>query len=244
MCTAVRSTCSLLGLALVMMLLPAALSAQTTFTVTTAPKTAAHPYFGQPGHEDGFMIDGVEGKELTLMRGTIYTFQLQNVPQFHPFYLSTSADGGGAAPYTAGVTGTPATGNAVVTFAPDASTPDLLWYQCNFHPKMGWRINIVDATSSVDIDPGATLSALLSNPSPNPVASSSSMTLQVGRQQSLSVTLYSASGEKVATLHEGMSTPGQPLVITLDAAGLSNGIYDIVARGESFVEHRRVVVMR
>lgn len=238
-----RLSMTLSGLALAMILLPLIASAQTTFTVTTKAKTAAHPYSGV-GHDEGWVIDGVEGKELTLVRGTTYTFQLQNVAEFHPFYISTSPVGAGAGPYNSGVTGAPATGNNIVTFTPDASAPDLLWYQCGFHPNMGWKMNIVNATSSVSVYPASKLSGLLSNPTPNPVRNSASLTLQVERTQQVTIALYTLVGEQIATLHDGVSTPGNPTSITFDTGTLPNGIYDIVARGESFIEHRTVMVSR
>jgi hypothetical protein len=244
MWTSTSSTRSrILALSLAMILLPRIASAQTTFVVTEAAKTAAHPYFGQ-GHDEGWIIDGVQGKELTLVRGTTYTFQLQNVEDFHPFYISTSDVGAGAGAYNNGVTGAPATGNSIVTFTPDVSAPDLLWYQCMNHQKMGWKIHIVNATSGVGIHPARKLSGLLSNPTPNPVRTTASLTLQVERQQHVQVALYSSTGEKLATIHDGVSAPEHPATITFDAGSLPNGIYEIVARGESFVEHRKVVVGR
>jgi len=56
---------------------------ETTFTVTTAQKTSAHPYSGQ-GFDVGYVVDGEQGKTLTLERGKTYEFQMDGVPSVHP----------------------------------------------------------------------------------------------------------------------------------------------------------------
>ena len=110
------------------------------FTVRDATKTNAHPYF-QQGHSEGYTIDGVQGKVLTLTRGTTYTFGV-NTPG-HPFYISTSTVGNGAGEVTDGVTSSMTT-NGTLSFTPNGNHPDLLYYQCDVHDNMGWKINIVD----------------------------------------------------------------------------------------------------
>lgn len=116
--------------------------APADFNVTVQAKTAAHPYFGQ-GSAFGYVVDGVEGEELTLTRGTTYTFAVG--ASGHPFYITTSAVGGSGAPgeVTDGVDNSQ-TDDGVLTFTPAAATPSQLYYQCALHPNMGWRINIVD----------------------------------------------------------------------------------------------------
>ena len=110
------------------------------FTVRDAAKTSAHPYF-QQGHSEGFTIDGEQGKELTLTRGTTYTFGV-NTPG-HPFYISTSDIGNGPGEIADGVTNSKIS-NGTLSFTPNANHPDLLYYQCDVHDYMGWKINIVD----------------------------------------------------------------------------------------------------
>ena len=41
--------------------------------VTVVTKDATHPYFGI-GSPAGYALDGVQGKELTLIRGVTYSF--------------------------------------------------------------------------------------------------------------------------------------------------------------------------
>lgn len=111
------------------------------FTVTVETKTEEHPYFGM-GNSQGFAIDGVQGAELTLKRGMTYAFRMDNVPVFHPFYISTSDLGAGTGQYTDGVVGSGATGNDTLFFTPGSDAPDMLYYQCQNHQYMGYQINI------------------------------------------------------------------------------------------------------
>jgi len=113
------------------------------FTVDHGTKTAAHPYFGV-GSTIGYTIDDIEGRELTLVRGTTYTFDLASVSASHPFYLTNSAVGGGGGVGTQYTT--PASGS-IITFTPTMATPNLIYYQCANHSNMGWEINVVDLTT-------------------------------------------------------------------------------------------------
>lgn len=109
------------------------------YYVTAATKTT-HPYTGL-GNPVGYVINGIQGDELTLVRGTTYTFSIDTPG--HPFYLTTDPVGGAGAPgeITTGVTGS-LTDVGTLTFTPGASTPNLIYYQCGVHQYMGWKINI------------------------------------------------------------------------------------------------------
>ena len=117
---------------------------QTSFDVTSGTKTAAHPQFNI-GHDDGYLIDGIEGRELFLKRNETYTFNV-NAPG-HPFYFTHGDPVGGPSgtPFTDGVVGAP-TQSGTVTFTPNGSTPSPLYYACQSHTNMGWRIHIVDTS--------------------------------------------------------------------------------------------------
>lgn len=122
----------------------------TNFVVTTVVKTAAHPQFGV-GSSLGFSIDGVQGQELFLVRGTTYTFTINTGG--HPFVISNSIAGSpsnAGQVITDGVTNSGA-GSGVVTFTPNASHADLIYYQCNAHLNMGWRINLSDPVILVGV---------------------------------------------------------------------------------------------
>lgn len=226
-------------LLLAALLVGTAASAQTVFTVTVVTKTAAHPYFGQ-GHPQGYAINGVQGAELTLQRGQTYTFQLSNVAGNHPFYVSTDAAGSGAGPYTTGVTGAPATGNATITFAVPASAPDLLWYQCTFHDFMGWRMNITGTSAG---EGGAAGYALVPR-SANPGRGSVRFAVTVPTTADATVEVFAADGRRVALLHDGTLGGGMAQTFTLDTDGLASGVYVVRARSGSWSAGQTVTLVR
>jgi hypothetical protein len=214
-------------------------SAQTVFTVTLATKTAAHPYFGQ-GFPQGFVVNGVEGAELTVQRGQTYTFQMSNVPSLHPFYLTTSETGAGATPYTNGVTGAPASGNAAVTFAVPASAPDELWYQCNNHGFMGYRINVVGSSSAE----GGAAGYALAPRSANPGRGSVRVAVTVPTTAEATVEAFAADGRRVAVLHDGALGGGMAQTLELDTRGLAAGVYVVRARSGSWEARQTVTLVR
>ncbi len=117
------------------------------FAVTVVAKDATHPQFGM-GFPSGFAINGTQGLELFLVRGTTYVFSISGG---HPFAFSSSVVGGPANiglnyPAGSGISGSPAypATSGTVTFTPNAGYPDLLYYVCNAHNNMGWKINLSD----------------------------------------------------------------------------------------------------
>lgn len=127
------------------------------FTVTVVTRTAAHPWFGIPGaHPLAFSVNGTEGLVLNLVRGTTYTFAITTGPQ-HPVVFTNSMEGGflNTAQVIA-VSGTPAT-SGTVSFTPDATTPNLLYYNCNNHSYMGGVINVTDPVVPIQLSAKALL---------------------------------------------------------------------------------------
>ena len=115
------------------------------FDVTTATKTAAHPYFGI-GFLVGYVLDGIQGKELFVTKGVNYTFS--GTFPGHPFHVTTSTAGGSFANEVfSGVTNSQLQGGAMV-FTPNSTHPSLLYYMCGVHLNMGWRININNGQAS------------------------------------------------------------------------------------------------
>ncbi|MDA8535713.1 hypothetical protein N9K38_00990, partial [Flavobacteriales bacterium] len=131
-----------------------------SFSVTSASSTASHPYYSY-GPFQVYEIDGVQGAELTLIRGETYYFTMDNIPFFHPFYISTDMFGGQGGSFvgqvTAGVSNLDAPGTYSATayqtlsFTPDSSHSDTLFYQCGNHMYMGYRLIITDGITSEDL---------------------------------------------------------------------------------------------
>ena len=122
----------------------------TNFCVTVGPKTAAHPNPG--GFGASFYINTVEAPALTLVRGESYTFRMNGTSPIHPFFLTTSSDGGPGAPeWTGGVTPTGGvSGTAALTFIVSEAAPDTLYYNCHNHTRMGWKLVITDPPCAAD----------------------------------------------------------------------------------------------
>ena len=120
------------------------------FMVIAQSKNHSHPQFGT-GSGNGYVIDGMQGKELTLIRGLTYSFSI--LAPGHPFFISTSLTGGPsnlASEVTHGVVNSMIT-NGTLFFTPDNTHPNLLYYQCAAHNNMGWKINIIDQAPDADL---------------------------------------------------------------------------------------------
>ena len=111
------------------------------FTVVSVSKDATHPHPGE-GSKVGFLVNGVQGRTLVLVRGKTYTFNV-DTGVMHDFYITTDPAGWGTGTLAEGVEGN-FTYKGVVTFKPTAATPDVLYYQCRNHKYMGGQIHIVN----------------------------------------------------------------------------------------------------
>lgn len=161
--TAYRSLCVVALCGLTLMINPDSAKAESPqrphtatgtpnrLVVTLIEKDERHPWFGKGfvgrGHEIAFAVDAVSGKQLTLVRGQTYEFEIRSDP-LHDFYLSTSAVGRGREVLVEGVEGN-FTFDGMVKFTPTALTPDVVYYQCQNHTYMGGRIFIVDKAGQV-----------------------------------------------------------------------------------------------
>jgi hypothetical protein len=169
----------------------------TSFDVSVASVDESHPNFGDT-HPVVYAIDGVQGAELTLVRGETYTFNVD--ASGHPFFLSTleasnSTDG----EITDGVENSPVQQGSL-TFTPGESLPSEIYYQCSFHANMGWKINLVDSEE----DAGFVANLSGANEVP-PVFTTATGSVDF----TLSGTELTVSGS-----FEGLSTPVEPIAGT------------------------------
>lgn len=111
------------------------------FVVTAAEKDTSHPFYGI-GTKHGFVVNGIQGKPLVLVRGKTYTFKVDTGVQ-HDFYFSLTGVGWGGTAYTAGVEGQ-FIYKGVATLTPGAETPALIYYACRNHKNMGGKIYVVN----------------------------------------------------------------------------------------------------
>jgi plastocyanin len=139
-----------------------------TFVIEVATKDEAHPGFGQPGGISlGYVVDGVQGKPITVTKGSTYEFDTSAVACNHPVYITTDEAGGFADSNTDnadskaigfgtnGVSseGTPSNGgickdNGPLYWTPTASqVGNTYYYQCSLHRWMGSSITVVDETT-------------------------------------------------------------------------------------------------
>jgi hypothetical protein len=126
-------------------------TAPIVFTVTVATKTTDHPYY-DVGSTNAYVINGLQAPKIELNgfdpdKPYYYKFdQSHSTNENHPlrFYL----DAAKTTAYTTNVTtsGVPGNSGAHTTIAVDRNTPNVLFYQCSSHVKMG---NYVALTSPV-----------------------------------------------------------------------------------------------
>jgi hypothetical protein len=113
------------------------------FLITLSKKSPAHPLFGR-GHPYGYIVDGVEGGKIHLHRGRNYTFYVQASCQ-HSFFIATGGTPDDSEPYESVSHIFNCINDYPVLILPvDDTTPDFLWYHCDFHPWMGGPIVISD----------------------------------------------------------------------------------------------------
>lgn len=212
--------------------------AQTTYSVTVVDR-ANHP--DPNAYFEVYAIDGVEGAELTLVRGETYHFQMVSTPSIHPFYITESDRGGDILPWTEGVTNNYATGNEILTFVVPETAPDLLYYQCSFHFGMGWKLNIINPVSAEEGVPAADFN--LSVAYPNPSRQGISISLSMNEARDVTVEVFDGLGRRVAVLYDGSLPNGTSHTFELNDARLAGGVYLVRATdGEAVVEQRITLV--
>jgi hypothetical protein len=125
--------------------------------VNVQPKTPENPAFGHPDTQEAYYLRQCcespfyEAPDLYLVRGMSYVFQMKAVSVLHPFHISTSPMADYNTVFSQNVVIQPppgpfamVSGNGTLTFTPDASSPDTLYYHCLFHQYMGGVITVAD----------------------------------------------------------------------------------------------------
>jgi len=83
-----------------------------------------------------------------------------------------------------------------------------------------------------------------SAPFPNPFTTQTQVTVSVSRVQRIRLAVYDILGREVALLYDSFLQDDQAYTFTLDDAALPSGVYFIHLRGATFIETRRVVLVR
>ncbi|GJM97847.1 hypothetical protein PR202_ga14803 [Eleusine coracana subsp. coracana] len=120
----------------------------TALAVTAGP---ARHYPNPPNPDKVLYINKKEAPLLKVERGVPVTFSVEAGHDV-PFYITSDPVGGNATSrntseviYAGGLKaeGVPATPSELI-WLPDRNTPDLVYYQSLYDPKMGWKIQVVD----------------------------------------------------------------------------------------------------
>jgi len=123
---------------------------KTTFENVTIENFADYP--NKPAWGVAWHFDGVGAPEIVLRRGTKYTFKIRTAAN-HPFYITDNPIGGrenkNEVIYAGSANAHGANGVSIVEFTPNATTPNLLYYQCWQHLKLGWRFWVFDANAPI-----------------------------------------------------------------------------------------------
>ena len=202
------------------------LDTATSFVVTLAVKDSTHPFYGH-GSASCYYIDRIPIREVQFIRGKTYTFRMKNVPSTDPFYFSTDIKGGGAQPYTDGVSGAPADSNDQVIITVAGNAPDTLYYQSAGNQFVGWKINVMDSatiTSVANQSPITPKEYSLSAAYPNPFNPSTTIGYTLPQTSHVKFKVFNILGQVVATLIDGVERAGHRQ-IQFNAGDLPSGVY-------------------
>jgi len=109
-----------------------------------------------------------------------------------------------------------------------------------------FRLRQVDFDGRFSFSPEVSLSVsttapfVLTEPYPNPFASTANFILTVARTQPVRIDVVDVLGRRVETVFEGILGEGEARSFRLDGSHLAGGLYLIRARGTDFVTSRAV----
>ncbi|MDX1547323.1 MAG: trypsin-like peptidase domain-containing protein [Rhodothermales bacterium] len=96
----------------------------------------------------------------------------------------------------------------------------------------------------IEVAVGIASSFTLSEAYPNPFNPETRFSLSVARRQHVTVAAYDMVGRRVATLFDGVMDDATSRTFVFEAAALPSGVYLIHARGERFMTHQRVALVK
>jgi hypothetical protein len=143
-------------------------------------------------------MDGLPTPVLVVERGVEYTFNIATTA-LHPFYIVDNEFGGeqeGETIYAGGASGVIGTLDepGTLKWTPDDSTPDLVYYQCTAHAKLGWKIVV-----------GGNLPAKQCSPLVS-TTTTTTTTGDVGSSSTTPATSTKTTGESITTTLSGTQT--------------------------------------
>jgi hypothetical protein len=213
--------------AIIMVVAPLAVFGQgpDTLEVELKPKTQAHPFFGR-GEDSCYVIDGLEARELTFVRGRRYVFHINTMDSNWILYLSRSEIGEGTEPISRGLPTRPyAYSGDYFPYTPVAQSPDLAYYQSSRHIFAGGKIHIVDSLPSAVNESDATTAASL-RARAWIAGEGSRVTIQYSltRPGVLRFELFDGLGRSITTKDLGEHTAGER-INSIDLWKLPSGFY-------------------
>lgn len=141
--------------------------------------------------------------------------------------------------------------------APDGASTGTLQYAFNASvPSPGrYTFRLRHATGEDGSDPrsvGAITetnvpiggSFALGGPQPNPFQQSATLEVVTDETQAVRIELFDTLGRRVRVLYDRPLQAGEPLLLPIDAGGLSSGLYFLRIDGDTFTETRRAAVVK
>ena len=125
---------------------------------------------------------------------------------------------------------------------PDVVTrfEDGFGFDAGLSPNQVYAVEVQAVTGLEDAPP---VPALVGQPHPNPSTGPVRLAVRPATAQRVVVEVYDATGRRVLQAFDGPVTAGG-LDVDLRLAGLNAGLYVVRVSGETFVETRRVTVLR
>ena len=120
-----------------------------------------HTFIVDHNTNQSYAMDGLPNQPIYVVRGNTYKFTVDVVG--HPFWLKTQAVTGTGSAYNTGVD-TNGIEQGTINWTVDASAPDTLYYQCQFHARMSGVIHVVDQGAAADTSESATITVPLATP--------------------------------------------------------------------------------